>query len=56
MPTLCIGVIRLQRRPSWQRQAPSSECIAYFALMDMDGVDPAEGVWHCASLAAYGAT
>ncbi|WP_155525468.1 hypothetical protein [Sinorhizobium medicae] len=34
----------------------SSECIAYFALMDMDGVDPAEGVRHCASLAAYSAT
>ena len=34
----------------------SSECIAYLALMDMDGVDPAEGVRHCASLAAYSAT
>ncbi|RVI90767.1 hypothetical protein CN193_32965 [Sinorhizobium meliloti] len=34
----------------------SSECMAYFALMDLDGVDPAEGVRHYASLAAYGAT
>ena len=32
----------------------SSECTAYFALMDMDGEDPAEGVQHFVRLAAYG--
>lgn len=34
----------------------SSECSSYFALMDMDGMDPAEGVQHFTSLAAYGTT
>jgi DNA polymerase III epsilon subunit-like protein len=34
----------------------SPECLAYFELMDMDGMDPAEGVQHFASVAAYGPT
>ena len=35
--------------------ATSSECAAYFALMDIDGSDPSEEVRHFTSLATYGA-
>ena len=38
-----------------ERAMSSTDCHAYFAVMDLGTGDPAEGVRHYASLATYGA-
>ena len=36
--------------------ASTPECLAYFSLMDIEGMDPTHGVQHFASLAVYDRT
>jgi len=38
-----------------EKAMESEHCHAYFAVMDMEAADPAEGVRHYASLATYAA-
>lgn len=37
-----------------EKAASSPECLAYFSMMDMENMDPSDGVRHFKSLATYG--